>query len=705
MSLGSKRLSELISNIVNGCITSLRDLTVEALLDIERQGVEQVEDFSALRQNRDEVLDAFTRQLQAYFDDLTGSRVVDEEAIFTFETLSLAQEDELEVMVALEGMVNNARNEALPEFISFNTRLNSLVENKQVDESNNPLDPDQVGAAFQEAIRPLEMEAHNVLALYRVFNAHVLRQLGHILSQANKTLIENGVMVNLAVDSSASKTTESARSEPRDAQPRANKLAGFDSQQSSQRLEAQAPELFSFMQNLMHPDGNAASSTTLAASQEAIDMLDSVKPDAPSPNVAESLAGVLIAGQEQGLIDRQSADVINLVTMLYQAIWGDDSVPLPIRRLIGHTQISIIKVALADTSFFDSDTHPARRLLNDIASAGVMWTEVESLAEDELYLKIKDIVLRVQDDFDGNIEFFESLVQEFDRFKNQGSGSPEALENSLPEAQERKERIAAIHDLVDKKIAERIMGRQVDAFVQQLLDEHFHKFLVMLVLKEGPGGGAWKQAINTVDVLLWSVQPHEDDGDRERLETINPRLFNNLKKALRIAQVDADKTDELLAELKTVQQRSQESTGDTRSVPGSTVAAQQTSESTPVAQSDASDLTAELDEVDMMTAGMWVEFTGEDGQDMRCKLAARITAIDKFIFVNRQGVKVLEKTRTGLARELKDGTVKIISDGLLFSRALESVIGNLRENVTTRHSGDAYQPDAPGNTSDKDSQD
>tara|TARA_E500000331_G_scaffold352046_1_gene399850 strand:+ start:1188 stop:1340 length:153 start_codon:yes stop_codon:yes gene_type:complete len=47
----------------------------------------------------------------------------------------------------------------------------------------------------------------------------------------------------------------------------------------------------------------------------------------------------------------------------------------------------------------------------------------------------------------------------------------------------------------------------------------------------------------------------------------------------------------------------------------------------------------------------------------------------------------------GLARELADGTVKVISDGLLFSRALESVIGNLCDSADEQRTGSAYQPD------------
>ncbi len=96
--------------------------------------------------------------------------------------------------------------------------------------------------------------------------------------------------------------------------------------------------------------------------------------------------------------------------------------------------------------------------------------------------------------------------------------------------------------------------------------------------------------------------------------------------------------------------------------------------------------------VDALGVGMWVEFIGQNGNNTRCRLAAKINAIDKYIFVNRQGVKVVEKTRLGLALELRDGTVSIVSDGLLFSRALEAVIGNLRDSQHEQQTGSAYQP-------------
>ena len=54
--------------------------------------------------------------------------------------------------------------------------------------------------------------------------------------------------------------------------------------------------------------------------------------------------------------------------------------------------------------------------------------------------------------------------------------------------------------------------------------------------------------------------------------------------------------------------------------------------------------------------------------------------IDKYVFVNARGAKVIEKSRVGLARELKDGTVKIISEAALIDRAIGTVIGKLRNS-------------------------
>jgi len=81
-----------------------------------------------------------------------------------------------------------------------------------------------------------------------------------------------------------------------------------------------------------------------------------------------------------------------------------------------------------------------------------------------------------------------------------------------------------------------------------------------------------------------------------------------------------------------------------------------------------------------ITQGSWFEMQTEDGQKFRSRLAAIIRATGKYIFVNRSGVKVAEETRMSLAIAIKSGRMQVLDDGMLFDRALEAVIGNLRNN-------------------------
>jgi len=835
-----KESSELLANLV-----------MRTLSHVERKVVTQIGDLKSLSQQSDAVIDRFVNNIGYSFDDLMDRESNRDDAVFSFENLSLVQEEELEVIVALEGMVNAARNTHLAVFISFNARLSSLFPKKRIDESSNPLDPEQIAAAFQEAIRPLALSAKNTLTVYRAFNAEVLKNLDQVLNLANRILTDNNVLPDLGIEGQSKFQPPSRSRSNRRTADASSSFGTVEEEVISEREER--PELFSIMQNLLRPEEPAksgaappsadggvvdivgeglveASQAVTSTEGEMIDLSQIMVPAAmvPAPDgeadrqaraatrpapamlpfqpqqgqtvqvvdqvrlmdiltsiqeklsstpalsipgtieevdkldISQSLGEVLQSSQEDknviSAIDRQSSDIINLVTLLYEAIWDDSSVPIPIKELIGRTQITIIKVALADVEFFNNEDHPARAILNEFAAAGIGWTEVQRLEEDPLYKKIRELVERILVNYTDNNELFDKLLADFHQFKVQEAAKTRKLEQRILKASERKERLEDIHELVGEKIEERTLGRELDPYVEELLKGPFYKFMVLLVLKEGPGSNAWKQAINTIDVLLWTVQPHEHTGDKDRLATVNPRLLNNLRKAFRIASVDKTEIDQLIAQLQRVQddtfpdevleepEQGKDASNDTveatgeggigeeRPIANSGVRflaagefEQETSREaeaskagalvtkTQADKADRETATAEpeqaaaasgdaagddkladddsyLRRVDALGVGMWVEFIGQNGNNTRCRLAAKINAIDKYIFVNRQGVKVVEKTRLGLALELRDGTVSIVSDGLLFSRALEAVIGNLRDSQHEQQTASAYQP-------------
>jgi hypothetical protein len=60
-------------------------------------------------------------------------------------------------------------------------------------------------------------------------------------------------------------------------------------------------------------------------------------------------------------------------------------------------------------------------------------------------------------------------------------------------------------------------------------------------------------------------------------------------------------------------------------------------------------------------------------------LAAFIRPTGKYIFVNRNGIKVAEKTQMELAYAMKTGHMRALDHSMLFDRALESVVTSLRQ--------------------------
>ena len=83
--------------------------------------------------------------------------------------------------------------------------------------------------------------------------------------------------------------------------------------------------------------------------------------------------------------------------------------------------------------------------------------------------------------------------------------------------------------------------------------------------------------------------------------------------------------------------------------------------------------------VDNFVVGVWFERLDKDA-NFRCRLAAIIRGTGRYIFVNRSGVKVAEETRDSLALQLQRGELRTLDDSMLFDRALESMITNLRKS-------------------------
>ncbi len=80
-----------------------------------------------------------------------------------------------------------------------------------------------------------------------------------------------------------------------------------------------------------------------------------------------------------------------------------------------------------------------------------------------------------------------------------------------------------------------------------------------------------------------------------------------------------------------------------------------------------------------LTLGAWVSIVSDKGvENEKFKLVVKINATDKFIFVDKIGLKKIEIKTPELIKRMVKGEIKVLNDGVVFDDTLTRVIGAIR---------------------------
>lgn len=647
----------------------------------------------------------------------------------SFDSLSLVQNDDLEESVAQDTMVSKVMSRDAVALGHLTTRINTLVS-KKIDDRTNPLGPRALCEAFLDACRSLGVEIKVKLIIFKLFDKYVLTELDQLYAEANQLLITAGVLPELKSAPPARRPQGRTPGAARSAVAGGD-AAGVVADMASEEVQ----EVFGALQALLSevrgsglPRREVPADAVPITSNDLMRLLSHLQQHLSAQKVDD----IDVRFQLDSLLTRASAksgrsrvvgqvddDVINLVSMLFEFILDDRSLPDSLKALIGRLQIPMLKVAVLDKTFFSRGSHPARRLLNEIASAAMGWSEQDDLQRDVLYQRIEQVVLRLLNDFVDDPGIFSDLLSDFLAYTGDERRRSELLEQRTRDAEEGRAKAELARQQVEQALNERLLGRTLPEVVVRLLQEAWSKVMLLTCLKHGAESEEWRATLATMDDLIWSVEPHEAPEARMRLLELVPGLLKSLREGLTSAAFDPFSTSEFFSQLESLHVQAFQRFKRPEPEP---VVADVVEPDAPIAADaalvvDLPELELEaaaeapamvevveeiillapgesrapepeaslpegdeaLDQVDNLRVGSWVEFQEDEDHKVRCKLAAIIKPTGKYIFVNRTGMKVLEKTRMGLAVEFRRGAIRLLDDALLFDRALESVIGNLRK--------------------------
>lgn len=660
------------------------------------------------------------------------------------DSLSLVDHSQLEQQVAVDNLINKLRNRYTEQIRLLTVRVGHLMPGVELKDAQMPLSPEIICGGLAEACADLDIDIRAKLVVLKLFDRLLADTLGDFYKEANRTLVKEGVLPDMKRPPAGKVQAQSGRrSGPVSAgAPTPDATPATEPEHYGESGSGATFSELSAL--LHQGDGSASGGTGgAAASQGSVETyIDTDRLVArltqAQANSRQWDQGVVIPLNEQlgpllqggdgrplnpGQVD---SDVINLVSMLFDFILEDRQLHPVMKALIGRLQIPVLKVALSDRNFFNRGGHPVRKLLNELALSAIGWTEKKAGQRDPLREKIESVVDRVLNEFTDNVSLFEELLKDFSHFMDLDRRRRELVEQRLRDAEEgraRQERATrAASDLV-QELAE---GRDLPDSVETLLEKAWIRYLQWVVLREGEDSERWHEARRLTEQLIWSVDPRPvSESTRSELLRAIPGIVDDLRRALQDISWDPFATDAVIRDLELahvdVFQRlvtapaprapetmpeadlrhspTPEADAKTEMSRSATVAkppepelpaepeplasggAARDTGASPVAEEPVSQSVSPqwLEKADSLRVGSWIELTRE-GTRVRCKLAAFIKATGKYIFVNRSGAKVAEYLRQELAADMEAGNISMLDDGLIFDRALESIIDNLRNS-------------------------
>ncbi len=548
------------------------DTAFQEFIDKAQSNASQIrfmEAMSIINKNRPTVEGTFYKHLGKSFKEFNqlknAARLA---AAHKSEPLTLLSKEDSDIQVALQNMATSAASGSTHVLYAIRQRLSVLNNGRKLEDHQVPAGPHILADSFHQAAQELVLDHETRLIVYMLFDKFVLSRTSVMYDEYNQRLLKAGLLPNLKFEVHKNPVSQQQRTAGKAGS--AGATAGDDAtsanQEGSAAGQSLGDELFNnILQLLSRRDrqhtggsgpGNAAVSNPLPQADvvSAIHQLqlrrntDAAVPveRVANPNdtqhhkqlVKTMLAqlteerDLLFTGIDRRRLPAADTQVIDLVGMMFEYLLNDEELPSIAKAELCRLHTPYLKVAIIDKSMFTNVRHPAHELLNMLAGAGTKWVFENDLSRG-IFPTMRMIIQRIIEEFENNIEIFGELLELCRNNINDLEHKASAIEQRTRQAAAGKEKLELARNCAASAIESRVSGRSVPEELRNILGDAWLDKLMFIYLREPESeySTTWSLAIQTLENIVWSVEPRASDRARDELREKLPNLRKKIERA------------------------------------------------------------------------------------------------------------------------------------------------------------------------------
>ncbi|MBD5803843.1 hypothetical protein AZOA_32840 [Azoarcus sp. Aa7] len=607
----------------------------------------------------------------------------------------LADQENLRLLSAAEESVQLAMREVLDrvtlacrdETKLLERRINYLVLRRAMQPGDRTFNVSALWSCIEAACAEVTTDTGPLILLLQLIGDQMAVEMPQLYRVVNEAMIEAGILPSL-------------KRSYRDTTP-------VDAHEVAEESTKVASALDRLVEARTKETGAKEMPKSGTASQELFNSLKTLQA-VPQPGTPGTHTNVVRMVRDSGAarnVMPLEAVTLDIVVKLFDLIFSDPNVSDGIKALVARLQTTVLQAAMLNQRFFADRSHPARRFLDSLSVVAVRWGKVVN-AEDPFYLKLSELVDKVQSTYDGDMTVFDSANAELDAFLSECEERDEQQNRALADAvlaREEQMRLEREAQARAQKMANACIARmlvpETPLEIEEFLRSYWRDVVQSRISQSGEEGAPTAEALRVATDLLWSVTPKHLAGDQQRQAASLPALLSEInvgfdeigsapteRKAfldtlldLQLAAMRAKKPGAAKAAAG-VRSRTR-GAGPTLQVSHATdIGVRVQDISLPASEGLDGENTpdrADLRRVRQLVRGDWVDFT-----TARRTRRERLTWINRsrtlFLFSNSASPCAISITPEALAVRLKNGTAQIVQlDRPIFERAIHGAIRSL----------------------------
>ncbi|ADP99076.1 DUF1631 family protein [Marinobacter adhaerens] len=601
---------------------------------------------------------------------------------FPGSELSVVDKGEFEDWLTIRVMVTKADTQYRGDLLQLKLRLDKLgIANATG--HHNPLGPSLVCEAFHNGLSQLKATREVEKVCLRVFEQTVLQQLGPLYKELNDILIRHGVLPDLDLSKYLSEQAGAkpeTQQQPAEPEPVAAESAAAESKPKAGAEDAGQPQsrrragmlggefrgyaqaaqtAFATVRNLLN---TLSASRVARGDPEPLPFQPNARPlssgefqrelqqlQSQPVDTGEELAPLKervvekVKASGDNRLDEEQQETVDVVDRFFKSVVESPKLSEYAQQRMRQLEVPVLKVVMRDPAFFDDQDSPVRGVMNRLAQLGVKGGRINPVVQ----RRVDELVERITTDFEQDTGVFEQTVQELDTLIDRQNlvyrRNVERVTAAAEGAQKVAESKKAVADVLDNKLG----GRKVPKAVISLLDGGWRDLLSLTWIRQGPDSQLWHDYLAVIDSLL----SFADDPN----SSINlPELLRVIQDGLASISSNHMPSSQIRDELKQFLVRSPQKSPELVEVP---VAKPEQPDARKLSDREQRSLQRWINRAQKLRTGDWLRDQEKPDEPQYIRLVWVARGFSRFVFVNHQGMRVVELELEALARQMRKGII------------------------------------------------